>query len=286
MIDLKKHFSMRLLATAALLVGASSAFAAGAPSLGTVANFAVLSATPSAGGKVTCTDSIITGNVGSTGSVTQTNCSITAITAPVSTQVLTDFNAAYDALAGQSCDSFLTGTLANVTLTPGIYCFAAAAALTGTLTLNGDPNDTWLFKIGTSGTGALTGTNFSVVMAGGGQACNVTWWVADAATMTTSDFKGTILAGADITATGVAPTSLSPFEGRALAKAAVTLTNEAFTGCTGGSIGGTAKPKCNQGVGNGPEGCDPGNSNLAFPFRSNDETGGVPGNPGRKGGKK
>lgn len=31
----------------------------------------------------------------------------------------------------------------------------------------------------------------------------------------------------------------------------------------------TAKPKCNQGIGNGPEGCDPGNSNHNQP--SNDE---------------
>jgi hypothetical protein len=43
---------------------------------------------------------------------------------------------------------------------------------------------------------------------------------------------------------------------------------------------------CNQGVGNGPEGCDPGNSNQGNPFHSNDELGGVPGNPGRKGGNK
>jgi hypothetical protein len=40
------------------------------------------------------------------------------------------------------------------------------------------------------------------------------------------------------------------------------------------------KPKCNQGVGNGPEGCDPGNSNHNQP--SNDENGGTPGNPGRQ----
>jgi len=40
------------------------------------------------------------------------------------------------------------------------------------------------------------------VMAGGGQACNVNWWVAQAATLTTSSFQGTILAGADITVTG------------------------------------------------------------------------------------
>ena len=282
---------------AALLVGAAPAFAApSAPSLGNAADFAVLSAAPGGLGAVTCTDTNITGVVGSSGppaSVTQTNCTISGgVVAPVSAGVLTAFNGAYDGLAGQSCDTFLTGTLAGVTLTPGVYCFAAAATLTGTLTLSGGSNDTWLFKVGTSGTGALTGTDFSVVMASGASACNVTWWVAQAATMTRGDFKGTILAGAAdpltsaaITITGVAPTS--PFKGRALAKAAVTLTNAAFVGCTGGSIGGgTTQSKCNQGVGNGPEGCDPGNSNQGNPFRSNDELGGIPGNPGRKGGNK
>lgn len=39
---------------------------------------------------------------------------------------------------------------------------------------------------------------------------------------------------------------------------------------------------CNQGVGNGPEGCDPGNSDAHK--GSNDENGGVPGAPGRQGG--
>ena len=46
--------------------------------------------------------------------------------------------------------------------------------------------------------------------------------------------------------------------------------------------GSANKPACNQGVGNGPEGCDPGNSDHNQP--SNDENGGTPGNPGRKGG--
>jgi len=63
---------------------------------------------------------------------------------------------------------------------------------------------------------------------------------------------------------------------------AVSITGGTFTGCTGGSLGG--KAKCNQGVGNGPEGCDPGNSNQGDPSRSNDEFGGTPGDPGRKGG--
>ncbi len=287
------YLSACLLGIATLAGLAFPAFAAAPVSpLGTAASFAVLSAAPNGTGAVTCTNTppptTINGDVGSSGPlasvVNTTGCTINgAIIAPVLPGVLADFNSAYDALADQSCDSFLTGTLAGRTLPPGVYCFAAAAVPTGTLTLAGDSTDTWLFKIGTSGTGYLEATNFSVVLANGAQACNVTWWVAEYATMTTSQFNGTILAGAAITVTSG---GVGTFDGRALAKAAVTITGGTLNGCTGGSIGVTAHPKCNQGVGNGPEGCDPGNSNQGNPFRSNDELGGVPGNPGRKGGNK
>ena len=299
MNDFQKYLSTCLFATAALLVGASPAFAANAPSLGTASSFAVLSAAPGGGGAVTCTRSTINGDVGSSGpmaSVVQTRCKITgAVIAPVSAQVLTDFNTAYDQYAGISC----TGSLATaytdttLTLTPGVYCNSDAAGVTftnTTLTLDGqgDANAVWIFKIGTLGTGALTGTNFSVVMANGGQPCNVYWWVAQAATMTTTGFQGTILAGAAITITGLAGTpTTTTFNGDALAKAAVTLTDVIVTGCNA-TGGGKSQSKCNQGVGNGPENCDPGNSNQStvFPFapNSNDEVGGVPGKPGRKGG--
>ena len=284
MNKLPKYLSMCLLATAALLGGTFPAFAANAPS----SNFAVLSAAFGGAGAVTCTNSTITGDVGSSGlpaSVVQTGCAITgAIIAPVSSQVLTDFNNVYSQYAATPCTGSLatayTGT--TLTLTPGVYCNAAGVTFTDTtLTLDGqsDANAVWIFKIGTGGTGALTGTNFSVVMANSAQQCNVYWWVAEAATMTTSDFKGSILAGAAITLTG------GTFAGRALAKGAVTLTGVAATGCGGGTFN-PPKQRCNQGVGNGPEGCDPGNSNQSYPFRSNDELGGVPGNPGRKGGNK
>ena len=251
-----------------------------APSLGTASNFAVLSAAPNALGAVTLTDSTVTGDVGSSGpmdSVVLTDSTINgAVIAPVSAQVLADFNRAYDALALVPCDAVLTGTLADVTLAPGVYCFDAAAELTGVLTLKGPANGIWIFKIGTSGTRALTGDNFSVVMAGGGQPCNVYWWVAEAATMTDSNFVGTILAGAAITITR------GTFTGDALAKGAVTMTDTNLVGCEGGN--GNGHHLCNQGVGNGPEGCDPGNSNQGDSSRSNDELGGTPGDPGRKGG--
>jgi Ice-binding-like len=287
MNDLQKYFSKSLLATATLLIGASTAFAANTPSLGAASDFAILSAAPGHGGAVTCTDSAIDGDVGSSGpkaSVTQTRCTITgAIIAPVSANVLKDFNSAYGQYAGIPCTGTLLDAYGSVqlTLTPGVYCTTAALTFTGTtLILNGGSNDTWLFKIGTSGAGALTATDSSVVMAG--DACNVTWWAAQAATVTRGDFEGTILAGAAITMTGVAPAT--PFEGQALAKAAVTLTDMAFLGCEGGTSHGKPHQACNQGVGNGPEGCDPGNSNQGNILRSNDELGGVPGKPGRKGG--
>ena len=298
MNNLQKYLSTCLLATSALLFGASPGVAATAPDLGTAANFSVLSAAPDGGGAVTCTNSAVNGDVGSSGpvaSVVQTSCTINgAVIAPVSAQALTDFNTAYATLGAVTCDQTISGNLAGLILTPGVYCVDAASTTTdGVLTLAGSSTDIWIFKIGALGTGALTGTNFSVVMTGGGQPCNVYWWVAQAATLTTSNFIGTILAGAAITITG------GTFSGDALAKAAVTMTGAYVNGCKGSSTFIPPRLRCNQGVGNGPEGCDPGNSNQnnrspnsSNPFlRSNDEPslttpGGVPGNPGRKGGNK
>jgi len=276
--------SYRYLSACLLALLAPAAFAQGAP-LASATSFAVLSAAPDRAGAVTCTDSIITGDVGSSGlrpSVVETQCTISgAVKAPV----LTNFDALYNALALKPCDQVLT-TLDGQVLSPGVYCVDAAATSTGgVLTLDGPANASWTFRIGTSGTGALTGTGFKVAMTGGAEACNVTWWVAQAATMTDSKFVGTILAGAGITVTG------GTFNGNALARAAVTLTDTAVLGCA--LAGGTPQPvrqRCNQGVGNGPEACDPGNSNQGNPFRSNDESVngivGTPGNPGRKGGNK
>jgi hypothetical protein len=278
----QKYFSV-----CALALFTQAAFAQSAPSLGSASSFTVLSAAPNGGGAVTCTDSSVAGDVGSSGlpaSIVQTTCAITgAIVAPVSAGVVSDFNTAYDALAASKCDRVLT-TLDGQVLSPGVYCVTAAATSTGSvLTLAGSSSDTWLFKIGTGGTGALTGTNFSVVaQSGSALACNQVYWqVAQAVTMTDSKFVGTVLAGAAITVTG------GTLNGDLLSKAAVTLTGTAVTGCeNSGPINLPAKQKCNQGVGNGPEACDPGNSNQGNPLRSNDELGGVPGNPGRKGGNK
>lgn len=193
-------------------------------------NFLVLANTA-----VTCTDGTIAGDVGTfvaapTGSVTQTGCPITGqlgVGDEAATAAFNDFLNKYAALAPRPEDvcTVLTGTLAAVTLSPGSYCFDAAATLTGLLTLNGPSDGVWNFSIGTGGTGALTGTGFSAVMAGGGQACNVTWWVAQAVTMTDSNLVGTVLGGAGITLTR------GTFGGNAWAKADATITGTAVTSC-------------------------------------------------------
>ena len=271
----QKYFSACLLA----LLG-QAAFAQ-APTLGAASAFSVLGGTA-----VTCTTSVVTGDVGvSPGTAfTNTGCTIAGGVPPATNVAAAaahnDLLIAYAALQSTACTGTLLSTIpASTTLAPGVYCTGAALTATDvTLTLDagGNANAVWIFKTGA----ALTGTNFTVVMANGAQPCNVYWWVAQAVTMTDSNFVGTIFAGAAITLTR------GTFNGDAYAKAAVTMTGTTVTACTQGGTSNPPRLRCNQGVGNGPEGCDPGNSNQGNPFRSNDELGGKPGDPGRKGGNK
>ncbi len=225
-----KYFSASLLA---LLTQAALA-QSGAPPLSTgLQSFAVLSG--GAAG-VTCTDSLVTGNVGGTfAAASPTRCTFTGGIPPATNAAaaaaLTDFALAYTALKGQACSQGILSTIpASLTLTPGVYCTGATEALTAagvTLTLDarGDANAVWIFQVGAG----LTGTNFSVVMAGGGKACNVFWVPSAAATMTTSTLKGNIVAGGD---TGSITLTGGSLDGRALAKVAVTMT-DSVVGCGG-----------------------------------------------------
>ncbi len=229
----------RLLASVGLAALVSLAYAAPAraqavaPPLGTAGSYTILGTngipTP---GTVTCTTSTIDGDVGSTGnSITNTGpCTITGnVDAPVAGTVVSDFDSAYAALdtLNPMCDGVVPTT--TTTLPPGVYCSTAGTTIGAgvTITLDGDANDVWVFKIGTGGLGALTGTgpNLQVVMGGTAQACNVYWWTAEAATLTDAAFAGTVLAGTTATMTGTS------WEGRALATTDATVTNSIITGC-------------------------------------------------------
>ncbi|MDO8263579.1 MAG: ice-binding family protein [Gallionella sp.] len=231
---LQKHFSASLIALAALFSTAGAQ--AAPPDMGDAAGFSVLGAT------VTCTSSVIAGDVGISPATafTNTGCTIAGGMPPATNMAAigarADFLDAYAAIKSDTvtpCTGTLLSTITGpVTLAPGVYCTDAALTGAGELTLDltanggGDGSGVWIFKIGA----ALTGTNFSVVMANGGQPCNVFWAPSAGVTMTTSALKGNILAGGttgEITMTAGTNTLV----GRALANVAVTMTNANVIGC-------------------------------------------------------
>lgn len=145
-----------------------------------------------------------------------------------------DLTTAFNDAAGRPCTTVLTGqNLGSLPapLTPGVYCFAADAFLTGTLTLDflGNPNSIFIFKIGT----ALTTASASQILLvnTGGSACpqnNVFFQVGSSADLGTgSSFQGNILADQRITLfTG------ARLIGRALARiAAVNLDTNVISPC-------------------------------------------------------
>jgi hypothetical protein len=212
-------------AAVALLAGASASWAAGAPNLGSAANFTVLG-----GAGVTCTASTITGAAGSRLTVVPT--ATCRIVGPLhqgdaaAIQAVGDAALAYAQVAAMPCPADaahnLSGDLGGKVLPPGLYCISGVGRLGSQLTLDGPADGVWIFKASTS----LTPIHGSVVMAGGGQARNVYWQTGTEVSLDATRFLGTILAGSAVTFTGVG----SSLNGRALAKTAVTATGASIKG--------------------------------------------------------
>ena len=165
--------------------------------LGSASSYAVL-----AGSTITNTGpTTITGDVGLspgtaiTGFPPGTISGTTQVANAQSLAAQTSATAAYlTAASATPATSIAGGVLSGLTLNPGIYSYASALSLTGTLTLNAGGNSAAVFIIQSAST--LTTASGSVVtLAGGAQACNVFWQVGSSATLgTTSSFAGTILA--------------------------------------------------------------------------------------------
>ncbi|HEX4981875.1 MAG TPA: ice-binding family protein [Ilumatobacteraceae bacterium] len=129
--------------------------------------------------------------------------------------------------------AFMTGLTASPlpgvelgghTIGPGVYQ-GGTIELTGAVTLDagGDPNAIFVFKAAST---LVTASASRVVLVNGAQACNVFWQVGSSATFgTTTEFAGTVIAEASITATTGAV-----INGRLLAlNAAVTLDSNTIT---------------------------------------------------------
>ncbi|MEK7410732.1 MAG: ice-binding family protein, partial [Actinomycetota bacterium] len=201
--------------------------AATAVSLGTANSFAVL-----AGSGITNTGpTTLNGDMGTYPTLTITGSSTITINGTnhagdsVTQSAKTDLVTAYNAAAGQTPETTVSGDLGGRTLVSGVYVSASSLGLTGVLTLDGANNadSVFIFKAGSALT---TASGSSVVLINGAQACNVFWQVGSSATLGTgSSFTGSILALTSITLTTGATVS-----GRVLARdGAVTLDTNTVT---------------------------------------------------------
>jgi type VI secretion system secreted protein VgrG len=167
---------------------------------------------------------------------------------PIAVQAQLDLTAAIIAASPGALPGGINvgnGELGGRVLAPGVYQSAPGSynISIGDLTLNGGPNDVWVFQMASTLTVAV---GRKVILTGGAQAKNVFWQVGSSATLlTSSDFKGTILAYASVTLD-----ASSTLEGRALAQTgAVT-----FNGAGGSLPGQTLTIVSKHGTGTPPAG--------------------------------
>jgi hypothetical protein len=108
---------------------------------------------------------------------------------------------AYNNAASRPSNGSAGTDLAGQVFLPGVRSASSSLLLSsGSVTLDaqGNPDAVFIFQIGST---LITGSNTSVVLVGGAQACNVFWQVGSSATLGTGTrFVGTIMASATITA--------------------------------------------------------------------------------------
>ncbi|MGZ8256583.1 MAG: ice-binding family protein [Gallionella sp.] len=131
---------------------------------------------------------------------------------------------AYTDAAGRAADytELGAGNIGGMTIVPGTYQWSSNVLIPTDVTLNGGPNDVWIFQIA----GGITQANAAkVILTGGALPKNVFWQTFGAVSVgTTAHMEGVILSQTSITLkTGASANS------RLLAQTAVTLQSNAVT---------------------------------------------------------
>ncbi len=216
-----------MLAAMSMLLFTGSAMAASASvGLGSAASFSVL-----AGSTVTNTGpTTMFGSLGLSPGSSVTGAphvlGATHVDDAVAIEAKNALTTAYNDAASRPSNGSAGTDLAGQVFLPGVRSASSSLLLSsGSVTLDaqGNPNAVFIFQIATTLT---TGSNTSVQLINGAQACNVFWQVGSSATLGTgTSFVGTIMAAASITANTAAT-----IHGRLLARTgAVTLDTNTIT---------------------------------------------------------
>ena len=141
------------------------------------------------------------------------------------TAAVLDMEAAYLDAEGRTSPDFTelgAGEIGGMTLAPGLYKWGTGVLISTDVTLSGGPDDVWIFQVA----GTLNQANGKrVTLAGGAQAKNIFWQVADSVTIgTTAHLEGVVL-GKTLIAVNTGASASS----RLLAQTAVTLQMNAIT---------------------------------------------------------
>ena len=134
------------------------------------------------------------------------------------TTAISDMQTAYTDAAGRSANynELYTGDISGQTLTAGVYKWGTGVSINSDVTLNGGPNDVWIFQVA-KGIKQANGTN--IILTGGAQAKNIFWQSSESVNIGTgAHFEGIILGK-----TNIAMRANASINGRLLAQTAVTL---------------------------------------------------------------
>ncbi len=134
------------------------------------------------------------------------------------TTAISNMETAFTDAAGRAADytELYSGDISGKTLTAGVYKWGTSVLINSNVTLNGGPDDVWIFQI----SGGITQANGTeIILTGGAQAKNIFWQASETVSIgTDSHFEGIVLSMTNITLG-----TNSSVNGRLLAQTAVTL---------------------------------------------------------------